>query len=333
VSFLEGKILQLPLLLRVTMMLGLKPGHTCNQMPCLSVFSSLTTATMYSAATLKAASFDSNVITPGTEFMERLAQYLEYYVVERLSSDPAWKDVTVILSDASVPGEGEHKIMDFIRRQRAAPDHDPNLRHVLYGADADLLMLGLASHEPYFTILREEFRPSTKKPCDLCTSVPLPLPNTHCNHRHLTGIAQASHRHLPIYSCHLATGHHRGHKRERCPGLPALKEDGTAHENYGWGDNKARKRGPKFLFVELAILREALGKDLGYLNNSKTPSKESRQRLERMIDDWIFICFFVGNDFLCGARFRREFTREDAIGSHATNGSPLRSPLSCRFTM
>lgn len=109
------------------------------------------------------ARFDSNCITPGTEFMARLHEQLKYFVQKKLSTDRLWQGVHVYLSGHETPGEGEHKIMEFIRSEIANPSHNPNTRHCLYGLDADLIMLGLTSHEPHFSLLREEVRFGGKK--------------------------------------------------------------------------------------------------------------------------------------------------------------------------
>ncbi|XP_031572714.1 5'-3' exoribonuclease 2-like [Actinia tenebrosa] len=196
----------------------------------------------------KTEHFDSNCITPGTEFMANLSVCLGYYITDRLNNDPGWKNIKVILSDANVPGEGEHKIMDFIRKQRASPGHDPNTKHCLNGADADLIMLGLATHEPHFTIIREEFKPNQKRPCELCGQV--------------------------------------GHEMAECTGLPKEKQ-GEFDEL-----SKPVSQEVEFIFIRINVLREYLERDL------RLENLPFAYDFERCVDDWVFMCFFVGNDFL-----------------------------------
>ncbi|KAE9415544.1 hypothetical protein Angca_009970, partial [Angiostrongylus cantonensis] len=113
--------------------------------------------------------FDSNCITPGmfcTVFMSELHKALSAWLSTKIEKDVAWRNIRVYLSGHDCPGEGEHKIMEFIRHERSLEGYDPNTKHCLYGLDADLLMLGICSHEPHFSLLREEVRfnrPQSKK--------------------------------------------------------------------------------------------------------------------------------------------------------------------------
>ena len=115
--------------------------------------------------------------------------------------------------------------MEYIRQAKSQPNYNPNVRHCLYGLDADLIMLGLLSHDPHFCLLREEVtfgRSSQQKSKEL------------------------------------------------------------EHQN--------------FFLMHLCMVREYLELEFQEL---KAPGVLSFEfNMERVIDDFILMGFFVGNDFL-----------------------------------
>ena len=82
--------------------------------------------------------FDTNCISPGTAFMNRMGAALHRWAAQMVAADTdgLWGRLAVIVSDGSVPGEGEHKAMRFIRAQRSHPSYDPNTRHCIEGLRA-----------------------------------------------------------------------------------------------------------------------------------------------------------------------------------------------------
>ena len=77
--------------------------------------------------------FDSNCITPGTEFMAKVSNCIKFFIRKKLKEDPLWKGLKVVYSGHDIPGEGEHKIMQHIRDMRSQEGYRANTRHCMYG--------------------------------------------------------------------------------------------------------------------------------------------------------------------------------------------------------
>lgn len=95
--------------------------------------------------------FDSNCLTPGTKFMDSLTNYIDWYIKKSISCNPMWRNIKVVFSSEKTAGEGEHKIINYMRKYGDKTD-----RYCIHGLDADLIMLALGTHLPNFWILRED---------------------------------------------------------------------------------------------------------------------------------------------------------------------------------
>jgi 5'-3' exonuclease len=84
--------------------------------------------------------WNTSAITPGTKFMnalhEKLVQHYKTNTTTTQSTQTTKPEI--VLSSSNEPGEGEHKIFEYIR-EHAAEHADKTT--VIYGLDADLIML------------------------------------------------------------------------------------------------------------------------------------------------------------------------------------------------
>ena len=175
--------------------------------------------------------FDSNSISAGTKFMFHLTYYIKKYISEQKKVNADWMDIKILLTGSDVPGEGEHKILEYIRNYKSSPEYTPYTKHCIYGQDADLIMLSLISHEYNFIILREDF-----------------------------------------YKMKLKE-----------------KSDNNNKKKEKYIDKKI-----DYEILLISVLREYLELEFNYLEKKI----KFKYDFEKIIDDFIFLCFFIGNDFL-----------------------------------
>ncbi|KAF3824618.1 hypothetical protein GH733_009952 [Mirounga leonina] len=163
--------------------------------------------------------FDSNCITPGTEFMDNLAKCLRYYIADRLNNDPGWKNLTVSFT------------FWYFRKIR------PNLTmtQTLIIAYVEQMTCSVEKRESHNIFISLE---------------------------KVTGFR------VDLFNLD----------------SPFLQHDELA-------DSLPCAEG-EFIFLRLNVLREYLERELTMASLPFTFD------VERSIDDWVFMCFFVGNDFL-----------------------------------
>jgi len=159
--------------------------------------------------------WNTTAITPGTKFMAELNDYVsKCFAVDVLSK---YGVSNIIVSGSNEIGEGEHKLFDYIRSN---PENHSTETTIIYGLDADLIMLSI--------------------------------------------------NHLPI-----------------CPNIYLFRE--TPH--FIQSIDSSLEPNANY-YIDIPEFTNAL---VRYMNNERELTTEQQKN---KVYDYIFLCFFLGNDFL-----------------------------------
>lgn len=201
-------------------------------------------------------SWSNTSITPGTEFMHDLHKYLiEHYKKKNHNK------LKYIYSSYHTPGEGEHKILQHIKNNTENNDDI-----VIYGLDADLIFLSMASKRSNIYLLREQtlFK-SIQKPQN---KVQLETNSTQNFNSTISPNTTSS--------C----------IKSEC--FPNKENDVP----FDYINNVSKE----MIFVSIKETRNAYNKDIKKRLESFNCAKCIREI--DFSNDLIFVCFLLGNDFL-----------------------------------
>jgi 5'-3' exoribonuclease 4 len=157
-------------------------------------------------------------ISPGTKFMNKITQAINNYINTN--------NYKFIFSSANTPGEGEHKLLQYIRNNK-----DDNRKYVIYGLDADLIFLALSTQRNNIYLLRER------------------------------------------------------------QDINLIKDDIVL---FNYVDIDIMKN---CIFNELKYLIDNVYKEYG-IEDEEEEFKLIELEKDRIVNDFIFLCYFLGNDFL-----------------------------------
>jgi 5'-3' exonuclease len=87
-----------------------------------------------------ATTFNTSAITPGTSFMDKLSKAVHLRFSASTSIAKSYGVKQIIVTTSTEVGEGEHKIFEYIR---ANAEYHKETSTIIYGLDADLIMLSL----------------------------------------------------------------------------------------------------------------------------------------------------------------------------------------------
>jgi len=166
---------------------------------------------------------DTNIFTPGTSFMYNLSSAIK----KAIKTNSIFQNKTIIFSDSSLVGEGEHKILQHIKLSKHLAIDGTDSEKLLYGTDHNTIIYGLDGDLIFLSTI------------------------------------------LKIDNVYLF------------------------REANEYGNLACTHQGKKFLFMDIIEMTNAI-----FDSFKKYNPNINKDMQHRFIDDYVFLCMILGNDFM-----------------------------------